>query len=470
MKRMKIIFWVTGVFLLMGFGTLWAQSTTDGAITPKMLQSFQASFKIDAHTRAIMNAVTQNDLKKLAVNHRMLMGYDSLFSHRIKTYGITNQARSGRCWLFAGLNILRPVVQKKLQIKSFEFSESYPFFWDKLEKANFFLESIIKTRQKPLTDRKVEFLLKHPFPDGGQWNFVVALVKKYGLVPKNVMPETHQSSSTGVMNQLINRKLRKDAAILRGLGQKGVSLSKLRERKTAMLGEVYRILAINFGVPPTQFQWRYKDKDGKLSPLKTYTPKSFFEQVVGTHLDDYVCLYNCPSHPYNKLFQISLDRNMANYSDMTFVNLPIDSLKTYTFKSIMADEPVWFGCDVGKESYIKRGIMAPSIYDYSDIYGVDFNLTKKERILYHDSVPTHAMVFTGVDVLNNKPVKWLVENSWGTKAGSKGFLIMFDKWFNHYVYEVVINKKYLPGSVLKILKTKPTVLPPWDPMYAIIGN
>jgi len=470
MKRMNVILWIAGLFMVIGFGSLWAQSSQEGAITPKMIQSFKSSFKIDSHTRAIMNAVTSNDIKKLALNHQMLMNYDSLFSHRIKTHGITNQARSGRCWLFAGLNILRPVAQKKLNAKNFEFSENYPFFWDKLEKANFFLESIIKTRKKPLSDRKVDFLLKHPFPDGGQWNFVVALIKKYGLVPKTVMPETHQSSNTGVMNQLINRKLRKDAATLRQMSKNGSPVKKLRQQKTAMLGEIYRMLAINFGVPPTEFQWRYKDKDGKLTPLKTYTPKSFFNQVVGLNLDNYVCLYNTPNHPYNKLFQISLDRNMANYSDMIFVNLPIDSLKSAAFRSIMADEPVWFGCDVGKDSYIKRGIMAPAIYDYSDIYGVDFSLSKKDRVLYRDSVPTHAMVFTGVDVQNKKPDKWLVENSWGTKAGSKGFLIMYDKWFNNYVYEVVINKKYLPQSVLKILKTKPIVLPPWDPMYAILGE
>ncbi len=468
MNRTKAIFYLAGFFLIIGLGgSLWAQSSQDGAITPEMIRNFESSFKIDSHTRAIMNAVTTNDVKKLALNHQMLVNYDSLFSHRIKTQGITNQARSGRCWLFAGLNILRPVARKKLHAKSFEFSESYPFFWDKLEKANFFLESIIETRKKPLSDRKVDFLLKHPFPDGGQWNFVVALVKKYGLVPKSVMPETHQSSNTGVMNQLISRKLRKDVAILREMSKNRSSLAKLRKQKTVMLGEIYKMLAINFGIPPTQFQWRYKDKDGKLTPLKTYTPKSFFEQVVGKNLDDYICLYNTPNHPYYKLYQISLDRNMANYSDMTFINLPIDSLKSATFRSVMADEPVWFGCDVGKDSYIKRGIMAPAIYDYADIYGVDFSMSKKDRVLYRESVPTHAMVFTGVDVQDQKPNKWLVENSWGTKAGSKGFLIMYDKWFDNYVYEVVINKKYLPQSVLKILKTKPIVLPPWDPMYAI---
>ncbi|GBE28802.1 aminopeptidase C [bacterium BMS3Bbin03] len=457
-----------GVILVFSLGTLQAQTIKDGALTPKMIQTFRESFKLNAHTRAVMNAVTRNDVSKLALNRRMLTGYDSLFSHRIKTGAITNQKRSGRCWLFAGLNILRPVVRKKLDTKHFEFSESYPFFWDKMEKANFFLESIIKTRKRDLSDRKVEFLLKHPFPDGGQWNFVVALIEKYGVVPGSIMPESRQSSNTGLMNRLVSRKLRKDAAVLRQMSQKGERVPKLRARKTEMLGEIYHILALNFGVPPTQFRWRYKDKNGNLSKTKTYTPQEFFHQVVDVNLNDYVSLYNCPTHPYNKLFQISLDRNMANYSDLTFININIDSLKAFTRRSILADEPVWFGCDVGKESDIGRGILAPAIYDYSDIYGVNFKLTKKERILYHDSVPTHAMVFTGVDIANGKPVKWLVENSWGAKAGSKGYLIMFDKWFNDYVYEVVINKKYLPPSVLALLKTRPVVLPPWDPMYALL--
>ncbi|NOY61000.1 MAG: aminopeptidase, partial [Calditrichaeota bacterium] len=276
------------------------------------------------------------------------------------------------------------------------------------------------------------------------------------------------SENTGLLNALISRKLRKDAALIRSMDQTGKSLSRIRTRKQEMLTEIYRILAINFGVPPTKFQWRYKDKNDSLSAPKTYTPLDFFHQVVNVNLDDYVCLYNCPTRPYNKLFKITLDRNMVNYSDMTFINTIIDSLKTSARRSILADEPVWFGCDVGKESDIGRGILAPAIYDYQAIYGTDFGLTKKERVLYHDSVPTHAMVLTGVDIADDKPVKWLVENSWGTKAGSKGFLIMFDKWFNDYVYEVVINKKYLASPTLALLKTKPIVLPPWDPMYSLV--
>ncbi|NOY59228.1 MAG: hypothetical protein GXO75_09880, partial [Calditrichaeota bacterium] len=316
MKRYFYAIALTGILLFSSLTALQARTNKEGAITPKMIQAFQQSLKMDTHTRAAMNAVTANDVKKLALNREMLAGYDSLFSHRIKTKGITNQERSGRCWLFAGLNIMRPIVRKKLKLENFEFSEVYPFFWDKMEKANLFLESIIKTRKRKIDDRKVEFLLKHPFPDGGQWNFVVALVNKYGVVPKGIMPETKQSSNTGLLNALVSRKLRKDAALLRGMDKNGKSLSELRVRKQEMLSEIYRILAINFGTPPSTFQWRYKDKNDSLSTLKTYTPLEFFHQVVNVNLDNYVCLYNCPTHPYNRLFKITLDRNMINYSDM----------------------------------------------------------------------------------------------------------------------------------------------------------
>ncbi len=468
MKRYNWIIVFVGIMLMFNLNNFKAQTTNNSGITPQMIQKFRNSFKLNAHNRALINAVTNNSVKKLVVNRKMIAGYDNHFSKRIKIGSITNQEKSGRCWLFAGLNIMRPIVRKKLGLKNFEFSESYSSFWDKLEKANFFLESIIKTRKLGIRNRKVEFILKNPFSDGGQWSYVVDLIQKYGVVPKNIMPETQQSSKTGVMNMLISRKLRQDAVILRRMSKEGKSLTQLRNRKTEMLEKIYHILVINFGVPPVKFQWRYKNKKGKLSQYVNYTPVEFFHKVVGVNLNNYVSLFNVPTKPYNKLYQVQLDRDMANSSNLTFININIDSVRAYTLRSVLANEPVWFGCDVGKELYMSKGILAPTIYDYSDLYGMNFNLTKKEQILYHDSVPTHAMVFTGVDVIKGKPVKWLVENSWGPKAGNKGYLTMFNKWFNHYVYNVIINKKYLPKSVLGLLKTTPIVLPPWDPMYSIL--
>jgi len=452
--------------------TLWtqalvAQGDKAGGLQPSTLHELEASFKLDAPTRAILNAVTANDLKALALNRQLLAPRDTLFAHVIKTHGITNQARSGRCWLFAGLNVIRHDVTRKLNLERFELSESYLFFWDKLEKANLFLESIIERRNRDIQDREVEWLLKHPIPDGGQWNMVVDLVEKYGLVPKEVMPESHHTSNTGTMNRLLAKLLRRDAAKLRQMAKQGKKLSELRAAKEQMLKDVYRVLAICMGVPPKQFEWRYKDKDGNLSELKTYTPRQFYREVVGFDLNDYVYLINCPTRAYDRLYQVEFDRDLYDRPNMTFVNVSNDVLKDCTLKMVLDDRPVWFGCDVGQEDYTKRGIMSPGIYDYQALLGVDFRMTKAERVLYHDSVPTHAMVFVGVDTLGGKPVKWLVENSWGTKVGDKGFLRMDDRWFDEYVYAAIIHKKYLPKRVLDVLKTRPTVLPPWDPMYAL---
>ncbi len=445
----------------------FAGSDGVGGLQMATLQELRASFKLNAPTRAIMNAVTANDLRALAINRQLLAPRDTLFAHVIKTHGITNQARSGRCWLFAGLNVIRQDVARRLNLENFEFSESYLFFWDKLEKANLFLESIIERRDRDVQDREVEWLLKHPIPDGGQWNMVVDLVNKYGLVPKEVMPESRHTSNTGTMNHLLAKLLRRDAAKLRTMAREGKTLSDLRAAKKEMLKDVYRVLAICMGVPPTQFQWRYKDKDGNLSELKTYTPQQFYKEVVDFDLSDYVYLINCPTRPYGKLYEITFDRDLYDRPNMTFVNVGGEVLKQCTLKMILNDQPVWFGCDVGQEDYTKRGIMSPGIYDYSALLGVDFGMSKAERILYHDSIPTHAMVFVGVDTLNGKPVKWLVENSWGTKVGDKGFLRMDDRWFDEYVYAAIVHKKYLPKRVLDVLKTKPVVLPPWDPMYAV---
>lgn len=466
--RGRIFSVILGLLFLTGLGLA---GNGHRGITPEVLKILESSVDVNSpHTRALINAVAANDVRKLVVNRAVKNQlFDRNFSFKLKTRGVTDQKSSGRCWLFAGLNILRYRVAQRLNLKKFELSQSYNFFYDKLEKANLFLEKIIETRKRPITDRTVDFLLKHPIPDGGQWNMVVALVNKYGVVPKEIMPETYNTSNTRRINQLLATLLRKDAAKLR---ESGKSEGKLRKMKIEMLKDVYRLLVYAFGQPPKQFRWRYKDKDGKLSPWKTYTPQSFFNEFVNVDLNDYVVVYNCPAKKYYRLYSISLDRDMADRKDLTFINLPIDEVKKLTLKTLTeTKEPVWFGCDVGKELLNKEGIMAPDVYDYTSLLGVDFTMTKKQRILYRHSIPTHAMVFTGVDLdENGKPVKWLVENSWGTKAGKNGMYVMYDKWFDYYLYEVVIPKKNLPPEIQKILKQKPEVVPPWDPMYDFFSH
>jgi bleomycin hydrolase len=446
----------------------YPETLTEGSLNSEVLSQIQRSFEMDNRTKTILNALTNNEIKNLALNREIVVANNDLFNHRIKTKGITNQKNSGRCWLFAGLNIMRPLVIDKLKLSDFEFSQNYLFFWDKMEKANTFLENVISTRDRDLLDREVVLILSDPFPDGGYWSYVVDLINKYGAIPKAVMPETQNSSNTGMMDNLIARKLRQDATVLRGMSKKGARINELRERKVEMLKEIYHMLVLNLGMPPTEFQWRYEDRDTVVSQLKTYTPQTFFKEVVGVDLNDYVSLVNSPNHPYNQFYEIRRTRNLYDSPDVTFINLDMKQLREFALLSVLKDEPVWFGCDVGKDQDSEKGIMAPDIYDYQSLYGVDLHLTKSDRLLYRESTANHAMVFVGVDTLNSQPTKWLVENSWGDEKGNKGYWTMYDKWFDEYVYEVIVNKKYLPQSILDILKTKPEELPPWDPMDSML--
>jgi len=271
-----------------------------------------------------------------------------------------------------------------------------------------------------------------------------------------------------MMDNIIARKLRQDATVLRDLSKTGQGISEFRGRKVEMLKDIYHMLVLNLGIPPTDFQWRYEDRDTVVSQPKTYTPQAFFKEVVGVNLKDYVSLVNSPNHPYDRLYQIRSTRNLYDSPDVTFINLDIKQLKEFALSQVLKDEPVWFGCDVGKDQNGEKGIMAPDIYDYQSIYGVDLQLTKSDRLLYRESTANHAMVFVGVDTLEHQPTKWLVENSWGDAKGNKGYWTMYDKWFDEYVYEVIINKKYLPQNILDIFKTMPEELPPWDPISSML--
>ena len=433
-------------------------------LTPEMLKELSQSLKMDSHLTFARNALADNDAAKLTLNRDLINSIDDNFSHRIKDMSITNQEHSGRCWMFAGLNILRPIAAKKLGIKDIEFSENYLFFYDKLEKANMFLEAVMKTRSLPMDNRYMEFLMNHTTPDGGYWVNLAELAKKYGIVPKDVMPETYASSHSGTINRTLDFKLKEYALKIRA--EKDVN--KQAALKIQALKDVYRILAINFGVPPTSFRWRYKDKDKKLTAYKTYTPSQFYNEAIGAPLDDYMTLESVPTKEFGKLYQIDLDKSVYDRPNLTFANVDIDVLRQVALKSVLADTPVWFGCDVGKESSSKNGIMAPGIYDMASLYGMDFKLTRKQMFETYTDAPTHAMVFTGVDMNGEQPAKWLVENSWGKEFGHDGFYYMADKWFDYYIQVVVVKKEFVPKDVLKIFKQRATLLPPWDPMYKVL--
>jgi len=439
-----------------------------GGLSPEAIRKIRASFKMDAHTRAMYNSITNNDIASLALNRDILQRHNDLFSHKIKTKGITNQKSSGRCWLFAGLNVIRPAVIAKYNLKEFEFSQSYLAFWDKLEKANCFLENVIEFADRDLMDRDMEFILRNPIPDGGYWENVVDLVEKYGLVPKHVMPETNSSSNTSRMNALLARKLRTDAIKLRRMHSEKKSLKKLRAAKTQMLCEVYRMLVMNFGQPPEKFEWRYEDANDTVSEPTSYTPKSFCSNFVGVDLRQYVDIFNDPSKEYRRHYRIRLTRNIRDGHDNHFVNVKTDVLKDIALKAVLADEPTWFACDVGKDQSREHGIMAIGMFDYDSMFQTDMTMTKAQRSLFRQSVPNHAMVFIGVDLLHDRPTKWLVENSWGKDKGSDGRWTMYDSWFDKNVYSVIVKKEHVPKEVLEIFEQPAIELPPWDPAYSFV--
>jgi bleomycin hydrolase len=456
---------VAQLVVILSVSSLFAD---ESALTTKVIEQIRSSFKMDAHTRAMYNSITNNDIRDLALNRDILRQHNEIFSHKIKTKGITNQKSSGRCWLFAGLNIMRPAVIEKYNLKSFEFSQIYLTFWDKMEKANTFLERMIEFRDRDLLDREMVIFLRTPIPDGGYWENVVDLIQKYGAVPKEIMPETNSSENTRLMNRVMSQKLRSDAVKLRKMHQEKRAVKKLYAEKKKMLAEIYRMLVMNLGEPPTEFMWRFEDQNSVVSEMRTYTPKSFFKDFVGVDLNEYVNIFNDTTHDYGRHYQIRFSRNVYDGHDINYANVDVESLKDIAMKSILDDSPLLFAADVGYDQNNKLGIMESGLYDYDSIYNTDMSMTKAERALYRNSVRNHGMAFVGVDVRNGKPVKWLVENSWGKDKGSDGYWTLYDKWFDIHVYNVIVKKNYVPEKVLKIYEQPPIILPPWDPMLSLV--
>lgn len=434
-------------------------------LTREKIEEIRSSVKLSKDDQVIMNALTNNKLTDLVLNHKFLSKHNDLFNHKIETRGITDQKRSGRCWLFAGLNVLRPKVIKQYNLKDFEFSQSYLFFWDKLEKANTFLEYIIATLDRDLYDRELQIFLKRPITDGGYWSYVVNLIEKYGVVPKSVMPETYQSRNSWSMGSILAMLLRQFAVELRTRAAKGAAQVELRKRKDEMLKTIYRILVLNLGEPPTQFVWRYETKKGEPGKAKTYTPLQFYREVVATKITDYVALMNYPGKPYNRLYRLDKARNMFEGNDPTYANLESNELAEFALKSVLNNEPVWFACDIMVDKDSKHGVLSTQVLDYPSLLNIDLKMNKEERIKYWESSGNHAMVLVGVDTIDKRPVKWLVEDSHGADSGHNGHWTMYDDWFNEYVYTVIINKKYLPDEIKQLFTQKPEILPPWDPMF-----
>ena len=445
--------------------TVFAQ---EGTITKEALQKIRQSYdKNDPATKALTNALSNNDITKIALDRENLSTVDHNFKYKVKVTGISNQKSSGRCWMFTSMNVLRPMVIDKYKLSKFEFSHNYLYFWDILEKANLYLEAQIKYADKPMDDKYVDWLFKYPVGDGGVWNSFTNLAEKYGLVPKEVFPESNSSENTSWMIRLINRKLREDGLNIRKMALTKMAKSRLMEYKNNMLGEIYRILAMNLGEPPTEFRYRFVDKDGNIGEYKTYTPKSFMKEVLGDiDFNNYVMLMNDPTREYYKMYEIEYDRNVMEGRNWTYLNLPNDEIKKFAIASIKDNTAMYASCDVGKQLNNNIGFADVDNYDFKDLYGIDFTMDKKQRIITHESGSTHGMALIAVDTdENEKPVKWQFENSWGADKGHNGYLTFTDEWFNEYMFRVVVLKKYLDEKTIKMLDQKPAMLPPWDPMF-----
>jgi bleomycin hydrolase len=437
------------------------------------VERFGTAFDAEPKNLLALNAVAKNGIGAVALSRAVVNQTDHTYSHLIETPEATSQEKSGRCWLFAGLNTLRLAAMEKMNLESFELSQAHLMFWDKLEKANFFLENIIETVDEPLDGRLVMWLLANPLPDGGQWDMFVNLVEKYGVVPKSVMPETNSSSESRPMNVLLIAKLREYAQGLREMHERSASVEEMRQAKGEMMAEFYRMVSIHLGQPPPRFLWEWRDKDKEFHRHGEITPTEFFEQYVGFDLDETVCLINAPTKdkPYRRLYTVQYLGNVVGGHAVRYLNADIKTLKKAAADMIVDGQAVWFGCDVGKMLEREMGILDLEVYDYELVYGTRFKLDKAGRLDYGHSRMTHAMVFTGVDLDDSgKPIKWRVENSWGTKIGDKGYMVMADSWFDEFLYEVMVSKKYLSPKLLEVLDTEPVVLPPWDPMGALAGS
>lgn len=439
-----------------------------GGINEAMLKQIQQSYQGTVADKALRNAICNNDIRKLAVNRDNLKGMDTHFSVKVDSRGITDQKSSGRCWLFTGLNVMRAKTLASYGFPSFEFSQNYPFFWDQLEKSNLFLQGIIDTSDKPMNDKMVEWLFKNPLSDGGTYTGVADIVAKYGLVPKEAMPETNSSESTSRMAGLISLKLKEYGLQLRDMATQGAKSAVLEKEKAAMLGTIYRMLVLNLGVPPTEFDYTRKDAKGNPAETEHHTPMSFLEKYGDKQLlTNYVMLMNDPSREYYKCYEIDYDRHRYDGKNWTYVNLPVEEIKEMAIASLKDSTMMYFSCDVGKFLDSDRGLLDANNYDYESLMGTTFGMDKKQRIQTFSSGSSHAMTLMAVDLnKDGKPVKWMVENSWGAGSGYQGHLIMTDEWFNEYMFRLVVENKYVPAKVMELFKQKPIRLPAWDPMFA----
>ncbi len=439
------------------------------AITSDMTKKFETQFQASNKKQALQRAVVKNGITASAENVSAHVTNTPVFSVDLATGKVANQKQSGRCWMFAALNTFRHKLLNQFNLKDFELSQNYTFFWDKYEKANYFYENIIATGSEPLDSRKVAFLLATPQQDGGQWDMIVSLFQKYGVVPKSVMPESANSSNSRDLNNYLNKLLRKDAVRLRKMIADGESAETIQANKEKMLEDVYNFLAVSLGTPPKEFDFEYRDEEKNYHIDQNLTPQMFYDKYIGVKLDDYVSIINAPTEdkPFNRSYTVEMLGNVVDGTEVKYLNVDMETFKKLAIAQLEQGESVWFGCDVGQSSTRDSGIMALDVYSMDDLFDVDFTMTKAERLDYGESLMTHAMVLTGVDLVDGQSTKWKVENSWGEKVGTNGFFVMSDEWMDEYTYQIVVRKDLLTKEQLAAFNEAPTVLAPWDPMGAL---
>ena len=434
--------------------------------TDKLYAAYEANPKF----AAMENAISHNGLLASLEKRSAAVENTPIFSLDLTKDKVSDQKASGRCWMFAALNTFRHKMIANFQLEDFELSQAHTFFWDKYEKSNWFLEQVLATADQELTSRKVKFLLDTPQQDGGQWDMVVALFEKYGVVPKSVYPESISSSDSRELNQILNKLLRQDAQILRELVAEGANSAELQAKKEELLQEVFNFLAMNLGLPPRQFDFSYRDKENHFHSESGLTPLTFYQKYVELKLDDHVSIINAPTadKPYGRSYTVEMLGNVVGSKPVRYLNVEMNRLKELAIAQMQAGETVWFGSDVGQSSNRKAGVMAEGMHDFTA--GMDIRLTqdKAGRLDYSESLMTHAMVLTGVDLdENGKAKKWKVENSWGEKVGNKGYFVASDAWMDEYTYQIVVRKEFLTAAELAAYEEEPIVLAPWDPMGAL---
>ncbi|XP_046385632.1 bleomycin hydrolase isoform X2 [Ischnura elegans] len=444
-------------------------------LSPETLQKFRSSFYSDHKNILAQNVCTRVDPLEACLSRKHLEETQHVFTHKVEVEGkpMTNQKNSGRCWIFASLNVIRIPFMKQHNIDEFEFSQAYLFFWDKIERSNYFLSNVVNTarRGEPVDGRLVSFLLHDPSCDGGQWDMLVNLINRHGLMPKKCFPESFSCESSLRMDTILRSKLREYTKVLRDLIDSGASDEAVQEKIEEQMSEIYRIVGICLGIPSETFTWEYYDKNKQYNSVGPVTPQEFYEKYVKPcyNVDDKVCLVTDPrpTNPYGKAYTIDCLGNVIGGRGIIYNNQPAELLMKLAAKSIRAQEAVWFGCEVSKRFAGKQGIEDINVHDYKLVFGVDvtMGLSKAERLMFGESMMTHAMVFTAVSLdSEGNPVKWRVENSWGDERGEKGFLVMSSEWFKEFVFEVVVDKKFVPQEVMDVFELKPIVLPAWDPM------